>query len=203
MVFNTEHIYVFGFLFFSFSFSFLFFGKNCRGIFNTFNCIGYLWTVLSNKWKECLLEFQVFGFMLVSCHLIFSSVYITILIIPQNFYYPEHVGLKIGTNNTPRYVVMETHYDNPDRRNGTWRIYKEYFTRTYKTTPYHIRIVNGYFRPVPRLCWQLWSSLVVHQWNPDVRCRNLICWMGRYLSNGDTSETSWVGNSRLLSCSVH
>jgi len=33
-----------------------------------------------------------------------------------SFYYPEHVGLKIGTNDTPRYIVMETHYDNPDQR---------------------------------------------------------------------------------------
>lgn len=33
-----------------------------------------------------------------------------------SFYYPEHVGLKIGTNDTSRYIVMETHYDNPDHK---------------------------------------------------------------------------------------
>ncbi|CAH3037795.1 unnamed protein product, partial [Porites lobata] len=33
-----------------------------------------------------------------------------------SFYYPDHVGLKIGTDDTPRYVVMETHYDNPLQR---------------------------------------------------------------------------------------
>ncbi|CAH3166161.1 unnamed protein product [Porites evermanni] len=33
-----------------------------------------------------------------------------------SFYYPEHVGMKIGTDGTPRYIVMETHYDNPDKR---------------------------------------------------------------------------------------
>ena len=42
------------------------------------------------------------------------------LFISQSFYYPEHVGLKIGTNDTPRYIVMETHYDNPDQRDGTY-----------------------------------------------------------------------------------
>ena len=36
----------------------------------------------------------------------------------QSFYYPDHVGLKIGTDDTPRYVVMETHYDNPLQRAG-------------------------------------------------------------------------------------
>lgn len=30
------------------------------------------------------------------------------------------MGLKIGTNDTPRYIVMETHYDNPDQRDGTY-----------------------------------------------------------------------------------
>lgn len=28
------------------------------------------------------------------------------------------MGLKIGTDDTPRYVVMETHYDNPLQRTG-------------------------------------------------------------------------------------
>lgn len=42
------------------------------------------------------------------------------MFISQSFYYPEHVGLKIGTNDTPRYIVMETHYDNPDQRDGTY-----------------------------------------------------------------------------------
>ena len=26
--------------------------------------------------------------------------------------------MKIGTDDTPRYIVMETHYDNPDKRTG-------------------------------------------------------------------------------------
>lgn len=54
-----------------------------------------------------------------------------ILLIPQSFYYPEHVGLKIGTNNTPRYVVMEIHYDNPDRRNGMNTNFRNYLTTSF------------------------------------------------------------------------
>lgn len=42
------------------------------------------------------------------------------LFISQSFYYPEHVGLKIGTNDTSRYIVMETHYDNPDHKDGMY-----------------------------------------------------------------------------------
>lgn len=26
--------------------------------------------------------------------------------------------MKIGTDDTPRYIVMETHYDNPGKRTG-------------------------------------------------------------------------------------
>ena len=43
-----------------------------------------------------------------------------ISLIFQSFYYPEHVGLRIGTDDTPRYIVMETHYDNPDHRDGMY-----------------------------------------------------------------------------------
>ena len=41
---------------------------------------------------------------------------IPIIALWQSYYYPEHVGLKIGTDDTPRYIVMETHYDNPDQK---------------------------------------------------------------------------------------
>ena len=36
----------------------------------------------------------------------------------QEFVYPEKVALPVGGSVTPRYVVMETHYDNPQMRSG-------------------------------------------------------------------------------------
>eukprot|EP00058_Branchiostoma_floridae_P016323 XP_002601811.1 hypothetical protein BRAFLDRAFT_279157 [Branchiostoma floridae] len=34
--------------------------------------------------------------------------------------YPEHVGLSMGTADDPSYVVMQTHYDNPQRLNNVY-----------------------------------------------------------------------------------
>ena len=31
----------------------------------------------------------------------------------QNFKFPDHVGWPIGANYSAKYVVLETHYDNP------------------------------------------------------------------------------------------
>ena len=36
----------------------------------------------------------------------------------QIFYFPSHVGFPLGTEDAPKYVVMETHYDNPGIRSG-------------------------------------------------------------------------------------
>ena len=36
----------------------------------------------------------------------------------QNFYYPEVAGFPLGTKDSPKFVVMETHYDNPELRSG-------------------------------------------------------------------------------------
>ena len=45
-------------------------------------------------------------------------VMIVTLILFQTLYYPEHVGFPLGTDDSPRYVLMETHYDNPRLRAG-------------------------------------------------------------------------------------
>ncbi|XP_076820953.1 DBH-like monooxygenase protein 1 homolog [Clavelina lepadiformis] len=34
------------------------------------------------------------------------------------FYYPNHVGFPLGEADSPKYVVMETHYDNPNLQSG-------------------------------------------------------------------------------------
>jgi len=34
----------------------------------------------------------------------------------QAFHYPPHAGYPLGTTEDPKYVVMETHYDNPDMK---------------------------------------------------------------------------------------
>ncbi|KAM7434750.1 DBH-like monooxygenase protein 1 [Porites harrisoni] len=36
----------------------------------------------------------------------------------QAFYYPEHVGLAIGASDSPKYFLLETHYDNPSLTKG-------------------------------------------------------------------------------------
>lgn len=36
----------------------------------------------------------------------------------ETFYFPEHVGFSIGTNDSPKIVVMEMHYDNPLQKTG-------------------------------------------------------------------------------------
>ena len=33
-------------------------------------------------------------------------------------YLPEHVGIPLGTDDSPKYVVMQMHYDNPDGTTG-------------------------------------------------------------------------------------
>ncbi|CAH3115490.1 unnamed protein product [Porites lobata] len=36
----------------------------------------------------------------------------------KGFYYPEHVGFAIGKENSPKVVVLEVHYDNPQNLEG-------------------------------------------------------------------------------------
>ena len=31
----------------------------------------------------------------------------------QSIYFPSHAGFPLGDSNSPRYVMVETHYDNP------------------------------------------------------------------------------------------
>lgn len=69
-----------------------------------------------------------------------------IFLIPQSFHYPEHVGLKIGTNNTPRYLVMETHYDNPDHRNSMYTSFRNYLTAVFWVRFRRTSLFLGYAR---------------------------------------------------------
>ncbi|XP_068719204.1 DBH-like monooxygenase protein 1 [Montipora capricornis] len=34
------------------------------------------------------------------------------------FYYPEHAGFPIGTADSPKVVILEIHYDNPEKKEG-------------------------------------------------------------------------------------
>lgn len=36
----------------------------------------------------------------------------------QSFIWPEHTGLSLGAEGDPSVFVMETHYSNPDLRDG-------------------------------------------------------------------------------------
>ena len=38
-----------------------------------------------------------------------SSFYVS----PQGLFYPPHVGLPIGSSDSPKNFLLETHYDNP------------------------------------------------------------------------------------------
>ena len=40
----------------------------------------------------------------------------------QAIYYPKHAGFPLGEADSPKYVTVETHYDNP---NGLTGIYWE------------------------------------------------------------------------------
>ena len=55
-----------------------------------------------------LLLLLLFYFFLYSV-LIFSSFYVS----PQGLFYPPHVGLPIGSSDSPKNFLLETHYDNP------------------------------------------------------------------------------------------
>ena len=37
----------------------------------------------------------------------------------QAFYYPEHVGFPIGKTDSPKIIILEIHYDNPNNVEGT------------------------------------------------------------------------------------
>ena len=36
----------------------------------------------------------------------------------QEFFYPEHVGFPIGKADSPKVVILEIHYDNPNKVEG-------------------------------------------------------------------------------------
>ncbi len=58
------------------------------------------------------------------------SLLIAILVDMQEFYYPTGVAYPIGGGG-PRYIVMETHYDNPQMRSGTFYFVNNYIIIVY------------------------------------------------------------------------
>ena len=36
----------------------------------------------------------------------------------QPFYFPEKTGFSIGADDDPSFYIMETHYDNPNKKSG-------------------------------------------------------------------------------------
>ena len=36
----------------------------------------------------------------------------------QAFYYPENAGFPIGKPDSPKVVILEIHYDNPEHKEG-------------------------------------------------------------------------------------
>ena len=57
-------------------------------------------------------------FAITYCNNIWASVSKTAIIFLQDFIYPEDVAYPIGGPGNPQYVVIEMHYDNPDRDDG-------------------------------------------------------------------------------------
>jgi len=37
----------------------------------------------------------------------------------KEFYFPEDAGLPIGRADSPRLLILEIHYDNPENKQGT------------------------------------------------------------------------------------
>ena len=40
------------------------------------------------------------------------------LLLLQNFTFPEHVGFPLGEKDSPGYMLLEMHYDNPKEESG-------------------------------------------------------------------------------------
>lgn len=38
----------------------------------------------------------------------------------KDFYYPENAGFPIGKADSPKVVILEIHYDNPENKEGTY-----------------------------------------------------------------------------------
>ena len=43
-----------------------------------------------------------------------------LILLPQDFVYPENIALPIGGPGTARYLVIEMHYNNPDTVSGKY-----------------------------------------------------------------------------------
>jgi len=59
------------------------------------------------------LIFSLFAFLMSAFYTIIAQ-----KLLFAGFHFPPHAGYPLGTAEDPKYVVMETHYDNPDKKNG-------------------------------------------------------------------------------------
>jgi len=41
----------------------------------------------------------------------------------QTIYYPTHAGFPLGEAESPKYIVVETHYDNPLENSGLFYVW--------------------------------------------------------------------------------
>ena len=39
----------------------------------------------------------------------------SISLIFQNFKFPDHAGMPVGTSDSMKYLILETHFDNPQK----------------------------------------------------------------------------------------
>ena len=44
-----------------------------------------------------------------------------IIVYLQDFIYPDNVAYPLGGAGSPRFVVVEMHYDNPNLQSGKWQ----------------------------------------------------------------------------------
>ncbi|KAJ8300644.1 hypothetical protein KUTeg_022163, partial [Tegillarca granosa] len=83
------------------------------------------------------------------------AVYLAWAIGGEAFYFPQNVGMSIGTSSDPTFFVMETHYDNPTMRtdmvdNSGIRVYYTPTLRQYDAgvieTGMHLIIIDHVFK---------------------------------------------------------
>ena len=40
---------------------------------------------------------------------------LNVFLVSQNFKFPDHVGMPVGTSDSMKYLILETHFDNPKK----------------------------------------------------------------------------------------
>ena len=67
------------------------------------------------KYPEMVMARTVNFFNFKDFSLLFPKIF---FFIKQAFYYPPKAGYPIGTSDSPRTLLLELHYDNPDAIEG-------------------------------------------------------------------------------------